>query len=93
MESRREVVSDKSEREFELTQAYRLCKGRASLRGVRLIQVLTCTFVASFHFFIKLLLIHGQDWIISNFQTLNGIRAVRSSHYDSTVHTNTQDIV
>ena len=32
-----EVVSDESEREFELTQAYSLCKGRALLLGVRLI--------------------------------------------------------
>ena len=32
-----EVVSDESEKEFELTQAYSLCKGRASLRGVRLV--------------------------------------------------------
>ena len=36
-EVRREVVPDESEREFELTQAYSLCKGRASLCGVRLI--------------------------------------------------------
>ena len=32
-----EVVSDESEREFELTQAYSLCKGRASLRGIRFV--------------------------------------------------------